>query len=155
MYHDHLLFHTLPQLSTTVATRIRRYFELRHTVLSNTQDLPAFADTDHFLGYVLCPPSVRDWHRRLELPLFTTAMPPFPELGRFSILPIDTSSDYLGVALSPLPEEEAASTAPAAETAGPPGTTGVGRLKPALICACPPDGFHGFCLRRHPCGHPK
>jgi len=120
MYHKHLLFHTLPQLSTTVATHIHCYFKLCHTVLSSTRDLPAFADADHFLGYILCPPSVQDWHRRLELPVFTTAMPPFPELRKYSVLPINLSSNYSGVTLSPLPDDEVALMAPAARAAGAP-----------------------------------
>jgi len=66
------------------------------------------------------PPSVQDWHRRLELPVFTTAMPPFPELRKYTVLPINPSSNHSGVALSPLSDAEAASMAPATGAAGVP-----------------------------------
>jgi len=119
---DHLLHHMLPQLTAMVATRLRKYFEKCYTVLQNTPNLPAFPDSDHYLSYVLCPPSVHDWHRRLELPVFTTAMPSFPALHQYTVFPINQSCNYSSVTLSLIQVEDEADTAAAtdASSTGPP-----------------------------------
>jgi len=47
-------------------------------------------------------------------------MPSFPELGKYTVLPIDPSSDHSGVALSPITDDDATSMASAARAGAPP-----------------------------------
>jgi len=68
----------------------------------NTSELPPLALTDHFLGYSLCPPSVKEWPKCLKCSAFLIGLPTFLALTRFSPLTIDIAKDYLSVALQVL-----------------------------------------------------
>jgi len=88
------MHHVLPTLTSTLSRRMLAYFDKCHAILTTTPGILAFPISDHFLGYNLCPPSVKDWRTRMDFTSLFTAIPTFPWLTEFISLPINPTQDY-------------------------------------------------------------
>jgi len=69
MHHDKLLNHTLPALMLQVSSCLLKYFECCNIIIANMPSFPTFPTMDQFLGYTLCPPSMKEWTKKLNLGL--------------------------------------------------------------------------------------
>jgi len=77
------------------------YLGKRNEVLQCTSTLPPFLLLDQFLSYRLCPPSIKDWLKKLEITPLADTLPSFPWLDNFSPLIIDPEKVYSHIALEP------------------------------------------------------
>jgi len=99
LHHDKIVHHVLPTLSTHVSRHMQWYFDKCNAILLCTITIPHFLSTDQFLSYRLCPPSVKDWLKKLEYPILAELLPSFPWLHMLAPLTIDPTKDYAQVAL--------------------------------------------------------
>jgi len=57
-------------------------------------DIPLFLATNHFLSYQLCPPSVKEWQKKLDVATPCNALPAFPWLEGFIPTIINPAKNY-------------------------------------------------------------
>jgi len=102
LHHDRILHHVFPQLLSSLVAHMQHYFEKCHLVLNHTPMIPVLTITNHYLGYALCPPSVKQWLKHFDCAAFIMALPKFPVLQMFRPLTIDAMKDYSNMSLASL-----------------------------------------------------
>ncbi len=114
MHHDKLINHILPTLTPQVTSRLLKYYERRDIILANTRGFPSFPKTDQFLGYTLCPPSTKEWTKKLDLGPLIMVSQRSPWVWHFQPVIVDPSRDYTSVALTKMDSQQSGTSQPGA-----------------------------------------
>jgi len=100
IHHDRLINHILPSSTPQVSTQLLKYYDHHDIIISNMPGFPIFPTMDQFLGYTLCPPSIKEWTKKLDLGPLIMVSHSSPQLRHFQPIITNPSCDCTSITLT-------------------------------------------------------